>query len=61
MERITKFYALSPSTAPQEIMTFKKTKHSQPPIIESNKLRNKKTLYHNNVQEVSIETKYNTR
>jgi hypothetical protein len=57
-QRITEFHALSPSTPPQEAVTFKRTKQSQPPRIKTNKLRNKDTLCHNNVQDVLIETEY---
>ncbi len=39
-------------------MAFKKTKESKPIRIESNKQRNKDTLCHNNVQEVTLETDY---
>jgi hypothetical protein len=57
-ERITKFHALSPSTPPQETVTFKKTKQSKYHTIKPNKLRNKDTICHNNVQEVTLETDY---
>ena len=57
-EKSAKFHALSPSTPPQETVTFKKTKQSKYHTIKPNKLRNKDTICHNNVQEVTLETDY---
>jgi hypothetical protein len=57
-EKSAKFHTLSPSTPPQETVAFKKAKESKPIRIESNKQRNKDTLCHNNVQEVTLQTDY---